>query len=404
MPVISSNYAAAASLYYLNNNTADEAQSTSRLASGSRIVNASDDPAGLAIGTQLAAGGTILRQDLSNLQQGQALLQTADAGLAQISRVLSRMFALAAESASAQVTDAQRSQDLDTEYQLLAQQINSIAGSTQYAGQALLLAGTTATAGPFPFNTSSVLANFYLAQQYRDAQGPLTAQQQAILQEYTSGAYGLPTGDTGTFNAASYEQNPFGPVDFLVGTSSANTIAVTFGAVNTAALGFGTDTVSYADSPDTNYGTMPNPAYNSSQPTGPGNEPTIPADFAYWQSQHPGQALMGVVNFTVISPKSNIATQSAAMLALTTVSGAIGKLTQERAQIGAYESRFQFSSQDIATNIQNTDAAASVIMDADIAGEKARLSAADVKARASVAALTQASHLPSELLKLIQAP
>ncbi len=53
MPVISTNNAANASLNYLNNNSGKETELLSQLASGSRIVNASDDAAGLAIGTQL---------------------------------------------------------------------------------------------------------------------------------------------------------------------------------------------------------------------------------------------------------------------------------------------------------------------------------------------------------------
>ncbi len=88
MPVISTNNAGNAALYYLNDNTKAEAAILSKLASGSRIVNASDDAAGLAIGTQLQANSVALVQDQTNIQQGLSLVETADAGLAQISAVL----------------------------------------------------------------------------------------------------------------------------------------------------------------------------------------------------------------------------------------------------------------------------------------------------------------------------
>ena len=55
MPVISTNTAANTALRYLNINSADQSSSLSKLASGSRIVKASDDAAGLAIGTQLSS-------------------------------------------------------------------------------------------------------------------------------------------------------------------------------------------------------------------------------------------------------------------------------------------------------------------------------------------------------------
>ena len=116
MPVISTNNAANAALNYLNNNSSQESQKIAMLASGSRIVQASDDAAGLAIGTQLQANVTVYSQDMTNVQQGTSILQTTDGMLAQMANMLQRMMALATEAASGQVTDTQRSQDIGTEY------------------------------------------------------------------------------------------------------------------------------------------------------------------------------------------------------------------------------------------------------------------------------------------------
>src|ERR1700744_79798 len=155
MPVISTNNAANASLNYLNVNSSQETEKLSQLASGSRIVQASDDAAGLAIGTQLQANSTVFMQDQTNVAQGTSILQSADGALAQISNVLQRMMALATEAASGQVTNTQRSQDINTEYTQLKTEIGSIVSSTTYAGQSLLsgnflsnvkfLVGTTST-------------------------------------------------------------------------------------------------------------------------------------------------------------------------------------------------------------------------------------------------------------------
>ena len=126
MPVISTNNAANAALNYLNVNSSQETEKLSQLASGSRIVQASDDAAGLAIGTQLQANSTVFSQDQTNVAQGTAILQSADGALAQISNVLQRMMSLATEAASGQVTDTQRSQDINTEYTQLKSEIGSI--------------------------------------------------------------------------------------------------------------------------------------------------------------------------------------------------------------------------------------------------------------------------------------
>ena len=275
MPVISTNNAANSALNYLNTNSNSETNLLAQLASGSRIVQASDDAAGLAIGTQLNAGVTAYTQDSTNVQQGTAILQTADGALAQISNVLQRMMALATEAASGQVTNIQRSQDINTEYSQLKGEITSIVSSTTYAGQTLL--------------SGSFLSN----------------------------------------------------VKFLVGTLSSNFITI---SVTTVSSG----------------------------------------------------GLLGTSGSTV-------STAAVALTAINAVNSAINSITQDRAKIGAYESQFSFSGQDIATNIQNITAAASVVLDADVASVKANLSSNDVKTQASVAALTQAAQLPQELLKLIQA-
>jgi flagellin len=315
------------------------------------------------------------------------------------------MLALAAAAASGPVSDTQRAQDLDTEYQLLAQQINRIASSAQYGNLSLLNFGNTVN-GAFSFQSSSVLNNFYIAQQVALAQGPVSAADQAIAAVYGGGADGLPTGTSGTFDAAPYEganSSAFGPAAFLVGNKATQSISVTLNTVNTIALGLEVDEVTYADHQNTDYGTEPNPGYNSSQPVSASNEPTIPANFAYWQSQHPGQALLGTVDSSVVSSKSNIASQSAAQIALTHLGSAISTITKDRANIGAYESRFDFALRVQETSLQSNDQSASVIEDADVAAVKARVSSQDVRTQASIAALTVASQLPRELLRLIQA-
>ncbi|PKU22333.1 flagellin [Telmatospirillum siberiense] len=274
MPVISTNNAANAALNYLNNNSAQETNKLSQLASGSRIVQASDDAAGLAIGTQLQANVTVFQQDQVNVTQGISILQSTDGALAQISNVLQRMMALATSAASGQVTNSQRSEDINTEYVQLKSEISSIVGSTTYAGQALL--------------TGSFLSN----------------------------------------------------VKFLVGTLSSNFISLSLATVSAAGL-------------------------------------------------------LGTTGSTV-------STAALALQAMSKVTSAINTITKDRALVGAYESQFNFSSQDISTNVQNISAAASVIMDADVASVKSSLSSIDVKTQASVAALTQAAQLPQELLKLLQ--
>ena len=154
MPVISTNNAANSALNYLNYNSSQETEQISQLASGSRIVRAADDAAGLAIGTQLDANVTVFQEDSVNVSQGTSILQSTDGALAQISNVLQRMIALATEGASGQVTNTQRVQDINTEYQQLRKEIGSIVQSTTYAGNSLL-SGSFLSNVKFLIGTSS---------------------------------------------------------------------------------------------------------------------------------------------------------------------------------------------------------------------------------------------------------
>ena len=137
MPVISTNIAANSAVRYLNVNSADQTSSLSKLASGSRISQASDDAAGLAISTRITSDVTTLTQAATNASHGISVLQTADGGAANISDILQRMKALASQSASGTVTDNERTY-IDAEFSQLTEEINGISESTRYNGQSLL--------------------------------------------------------------------------------------------------------------------------------------------------------------------------------------------------------------------------------------------------------------------------
>ena len=62
MPVISTNTAANSAVRYLNINSAQESSSLAKLSSGSKINQASDDAAGLAISTRISSDVTALQQ------------------------------------------------------------------------------------------------------------------------------------------------------------------------------------------------------------------------------------------------------------------------------------------------------------------------------------------------------
>jgi len=108
-----------------------------RLASGSRIVQASDDPAGLAISDSLEATIRSIGAATRNAQDGISLIQVYEGGTTEINSMLVRMRELAIQSASDSIGDRERAM-LDNEVQQLKEEIDRLASSTKFNGQQLL--------------------------------------------------------------------------------------------------------------------------------------------------------------------------------------------------------------------------------------------------------------------------
>ncbi len=138
MPVISTNVNANNALYNVNQNSAASGTYLAQLASGSRINKASDDAAGLAIGAQLQSNVAVLNQASVNSSQAASILQVADGGLSVIGNIITRLQVLATEAASGNVSNTQRSQDINTEFTTLVSEIDIIAAGTRYAGVSVL--------------------------------------------------------------------------------------------------------------------------------------------------------------------------------------------------------------------------------------------------------------------------
>src|SRR3546814_10219283 len=81
------------------------------------------------------------------------------------------------------------------------------------------------------------------------------------------------------------------------------------------------------------------------------------------------------------------------------VDNAIDNISEARATAGALISRFEFRGQQIATSLENIDAAKSSIMDVDLAAEQSKLVSNQVLVQAAVSAVSQANQIPQSLLR-----
>ena len=120
--------------------------SLSKVASGKRLINASVDPAGLAVSEKLRSDLAALSQAIKNTDASAGLLNVAEAGLSSISDLLIRGRELASQAASGTLGNTER-QAINQEFKQIVAEIDRVSQSTQFNGQNLLN-GDLAPAAP----------------------------------------------------------------------------------------------------------------------------------------------------------------------------------------------------------------------------------------------------------------
>jgi flagellin len=111
--------------------------SAAALASGSRIVNASDDAAGLAISENFKGQLKGIAQARNNANNAISFSQVGEGGLSEVSNILVRLRELGVQAASDTVGENERG-FLNNEAQQLIQEADRIAKTTQFGSTKLL--------------------------------------------------------------------------------------------------------------------------------------------------------------------------------------------------------------------------------------------------------------------------
>lgn len=88
--------------------------------------------------------------------------------------------------------------------------------------------------------------------------------------------------------------------------------------------------------------------------------------------------------------------------ASTKITTALDSLNTARAGVGAGQNRLEFAADNLASTIENSEAARSALMDLDVASEMTVFTSKLILVQAGVAMLAQANNLPQNLLQLFQ--
>ena len=120
-------------------------QSITRLASGVKVAGASDGVAELALSESIRSDVRALQQGSRNLNDGLALVRTAEAALNDISGTFIRLRELASQAANGTIGSTER-QTINLEYQNLLAELDRVSSSTEFRDTVLLDGSLAASA------------------------------------------------------------------------------------------------------------------------------------------------------------------------------------------------------------------------------------------------------------------
>jgi len=401
---IQTNTAANSALGYMRVNSQATERSIQRLSSGFRINRAADDAAGLAIANKLRADLRGLGQAQRNVAQGSAMLQVMDGAAQSVSGIVDRMKELATQANSANI-GAQAGR-LQEEFSELRLEIDRIVNTTNYQGTQLIN-------GTFGSGRTNVT--------------PTTA---AAL-----GTSTLPTGVTSSVVPTTGQDSLnalTGNVTVTWTSPTSVTMAGGGGSSQTLTVGsgvFGTTAGTGGTLDFTNYGIRLTVAANTDAPTGtttvnvtPAVMPAETGRFMVSSSgsyaQDTDAATAGVqaeAGNDLVQVKSvdlrtsrlgfaslDISTQQGAADALAALDASSNTISSALGAIGSAQSRMDFASTNVATMIQNTQAAESTIRDADMAEEMSKFTKNNILQQAAQSMLSQANQSTQGILQLLR--
>ncbi len=435
---INTNVAALNSYRNLTSTQGSMQTSLERLSSGLRINRAADDAAGLAISEKLRSQVNGLNQAQANAQDGVSLIQTAEGALNETHSILQRMRTLAVQSTSDTNTDADRVQ-IQKEVTALNKELTGISTRTQFNGMGLLdgtFSNKTLQIGANAGQTMSLSIGATGAEALGLSTGGAKVQPQAgnlggaavpaplnvdeskgklaegkytLTANLATGGFdvldanatkvGVATAATITFDSGATiiaGGNVVAGESFTVANTNFTATAAGAGGAVTAQKGkvnAGDYTVSGSSILDANKNTVG----------------SVSGSTASFDEAHGG----GSVTFTASlndTSELNVAsygtgidlsTSKGASDAIKALDSAIGKVSSQRADLGALQNRLDHTIKNLGVSSENLAASESRIRDTDMAKEMTNFTRSQILQQAGTSMLAQANQSSQGVLKLL---
>jgi flagellin len=300
------------------------------------------------------------------------VLQIADGAVGTITNILDRMKELAAQAASDNVSNSQRT-TLQSEFTQLRDEITRIVDTTTYQGAKLL-------DGNFGAQVDTTNSGFLGLNNVTNVS--ISGTDAGTYNLSTAGGVLTVENNLGTANAGYLQQN----VTIAAGAQTVNVslFGISFDTTDafvTADIGAGDDIVVLA-------GTGGNFLVGASGQTG-------------YDDDIVSVTTLDATVGTLTIDTSTVATRTDAQAALVSLDSAINQISAAIGDLGAAQSRIEFATQNVTSIIENYAAAESVIRDADMAYEMTTFTKNQILQQAGTAMLAQANAAPQSILSLL---
>ncbi|MDH1764443.1 flagellin [Comamonas aquatica] len=372
-----------------------------RLSSGLRVNSAKDDAAGLAISERMNAQAKGLAVAARNANDGISLAQTAEGALGKVGDMLQRQRELAVQSSNATNSAADR-EALQAEVEQLTAEIDRVAKTTSFNGTKLLdgsftgatfqvgaNAGDNITVGATTKATADGLGNVSYGKKEADTAAldgsvitELDAMDDTLAATFTIQVGSADPIELGALDAASSEQERLGQVVAAINAKTADTGVTAFLSTEDGST-YKLEVRSDSDE-DVTFG-----AAFTEDTTG-FDATDLNIDASTDVDEHKG------------IDKLDISTQAGAWDAIKQIDSAMDQVNAARGELGALQTRFEKTVENIDIMKENTTAARGRIVDADFATETANLSTAQILQQAGTSMVAQANQQPQNVLSLLQ--
>ncbi|SHO55845.1 flagellin [Vibrio quintilis] len=375
---VNTNVSAMTAQRYLNSATKAQNESMERLSSGFKINSAKDDAAGMQISNRLNVQSRGLGVAVRNANDGISIAQTAEGAMNETTNILQRMRDLSLQSANGSNSKSERTA-IQEEMTSLNDELNRIAETTSFGGNKLL--NGTFTTKAFQIGSNSGEAVMLTLNNLR-SDNP----------EMGGMSFKAENGKGKDWSVAKGENDL--QIELTDKDGKERTINIS------AKAGDDIEEVATYINGQTDLISASVDESGRLQVFAGSNKVDVDEDVSFSGSLA-GELDLDDDGKAVSVHSMDVTTVGGAQQSVSVIDSALQYVDSHRAELGAFQNRFEHAISNLDNINENVSASKSRIKDTDFAKETTALTKSQILSQASSSVLAQAKQLPNAALALL---